>query len=183
MSKPSIKRTPLVTTRVSLADLQEVVAKCQTVAVAPSSRQKHALAWKTFNEFLNLHHLHNQYTQDNLLAYLARMVQLNFAPKTIIDEVSLFQKQLIIENLPDITQGPRVALFLYGLKKIQTELKQKDPRLPITIDILQAICDKIVNIMNSDYHAQLYRAMFLLAFHRLLRIGEITHRTEKPLTN
>ena len=136
---------------------------------------------ENLNEFLNLHQQHNQFTQDNLLAYLARMVQLNFAPKTIIDEVSLIQKQLIIENLPDITQGPRVALFLAGLKKIKTELKQKDIRLPITIDILQAICDNIVYITNSDYHAQLYRAMFLLAFHCLLRIGEITHRTEKPL--
>lgn len=49
-----------------------------------------------------------------------------------------------------------------------------DMRLPITVNILQQLVGVIKRTATSTYESYLYSAMFTLAFHALLRIGEYT---------
>jgi hypothetical protein len=43
--------------------------------------------------------------------------------------------------------------------------------------MLHRLLDHIHMVAKSEYDRALYRAMFLLAFHAFLRIGEITVRS------
>jgi len=47
-------------------------------------------------------------------------------------------------------------------------------RRPITLSVLSDLLDSLSHVCNSFYQQKLFTAMFLLAFHAFLRIGEIT---------
>ena len=49
-----------------------------------------------------------------------------------------------------------------------------DMRLPITLPVLKQLLDALPFVTYSFDQQQLFSAMFLLAFHAFLRIGEIT---------
>ena len=49
-------------------------------------------------------------------------------------------------------------------------------RLPITISVLKHLTSSLSSILQSHYQVVMYKAMFLLAFHACLRIGEITSK-------
>lgn len=60
------------------------------------------------------------------------------------------------------------------VKGIRAINPSRDTRLPITLDILGNLCNAINKIYTDNYESTLLRAMFLLAFHGFLRVGEIT---------
>ena len=49
-----------------------------------------------------------------------------------------------------------------------------DNRLPITKSVLDRLVITVNSVCRVPYHQQLYKAMFLVAFLFLLRIGEMT---------
>ena len=49
-----------------------------------------------------------------------------------------------------------------------------DTRLPIIEDILQLLVSTAVHVIHSMYRLKLMQAMFMLAYHAFLRVGEIT---------
>lgn len=55
-------------------------------------------------------------------------------------------------------------------------LPSQDMRLPFTLDILHTIVDSLKRLHSSWYHVVMYKAIYLLAFHALLRVGEYTVR-------
>ncbi|KAH3781769.1 hypothetical protein DPMN_159673 [Dreissena polymorpha] len=57
-------------------------------------------------------------------------------------------------------------------------LKSPDKRLPITPDLLARLVQSLHFTSNSVFHRILVKAMYLLAFHAFLRVGEITGRSK-----
>jgi hypothetical protein len=51
-------------------------------------------------------------------------------------------------------------------------------RRPITLPVLKQLLDALPFVTYSFDQQQLFSAMFLLAFHAFLRIGEITVRSK-----
>ena len=49
----------------------------------------------------------------------------------------------------------------------------KDKRLPITLPILNSLLSSLPRVVDTSFEITLYKAMFLLAFYALLRIGEM----------
>ena len=67
-------------------------------------------------------------------------------------------------------------------KILASTLKLKprfDPRLPITLLILQQIVTALDNTVQSFMHRYLLKAMFTVAFFGLMRVGEITMSKDK----
>ena len=63
-----------------------------------------------------------------------------------------------------------------------SKLKQtNDTRKPITIDILQTLVKSLKQSNFNKYAQKLYKAMLLIAFYALLRIGEFTVKQKNPL--
>ena len=73
--------------------------------------------------------------------------------------------------MPVPTQNFLVQKLLAGINK---KYGKHDTRLPITIFILHRLVDSLTKTNNIRYHRILLKAMYLLAFYGLFRIGEIT---------
>lgn len=71
----------------------------------------------------------------------------------------------------DITKNFIVQKTLAGIQNITP---RRDIRVPITQDILLKLCNSLPLVVNDNYKSLLINAMFNLAFHAFLRIGEIT---------
>lgn len=71
----------------------------------------------------------------------------------------------------DLTDHFIVSKTLRGYSKIKTV---KDSRLPITPSILKGLCQSLPHTCSSRFLQRMFQAMYLVAFHAFLRVGEIT---------
>ena len=71
----------------------------------------------------------------------------------------------------DLTGHFIISKALRGYHK---EKAAKDSRLPITPSILKGLCQSLPKTCSSRFLQLMLHAMYLLAFHAFLRIGEIT---------
>ena len=67
--------------------------------------------------------------------------------------------------------------MLEGMKRTKSS---KDARLPITLELLTKIIDKLSSICFSSYEALLFATSFTFAFHGFLRVGEIVCTKSGP---
>jgi hypothetical protein len=72
----------------------------------------------------------------------------------------------------DFSQNFIVSKMLEGMKRTKSS---KDSRLPITLELLTKIIDKLSSICFSSYEALLFAPAFTFAFHGFLRVGEIVY--------
>ena len=94
-----------------------------------------------------------------------------YAATSIISYISAIGFLHKIFDLPDPTQNFLVQKLLAGINK---KFGKQDTRLPITIFILHRLVDSLAKTNNIRYHRSLLKAMYLIAFYGLFRIGEIT---------
>lgn len=95
----------------------------------------------------------------------------NYSPSTIFPHISAISYVHKIFNLPDPTQAFVTKTILKGC---QAHSQRKDTRLPITVPILQKLLSALEHTVSQYPIKLLYHAVFLLAFHGFLRLGEIT---------
>ncbi len=91
---------------------------------------------------------------------------------SIASHVSALSYAHKINNHPDPTKA---FAILQLLKSIRKKRPSVDKRKPITIKILQAICNSLHKMNISNYEIKLFTSMFVMAFHFGLRVSEITH--------
>jgi hypothetical protein len=72
----------------------------------------------------------------------------------------------------DFSQNFIVSKILEVMKRTKS---LKDSRLPITLELLTKIIDKLSSICFSSYEALLFATTFTFAFHGFLRVGEIVY--------
>jgi integrase len=76
-----------------------------------------------------------------------------------------------LAGVTDPNQHFLVQKMLAGARKLKP---QRDVRLPITPDILRLLIRAVDATSEAPYYNVMVKAMFLLAFHALLRVGEFT---------
>ncbi|CAH1796353.1 unnamed protein product [Owenia fusiformis] len=62
-----------------------------------------------------------------------------------------------------------------GLKGLGKQKASHDSRSPVTLELLDHLIgslNSVREVMKGEYRLKLFKAMFLLAFHAMLRIGE-----------
>ena len=110
-------------------------------------------------------------TPDMVIGFIAYLFDNGRAGATItsyISAVAYFHK---IQGYTDPTTSFLVRKLLVGARALA---RKGDERLPITTTVLNKLCDMIHLVIADSYKCKLIKAMFLLAFHGLLRIGELT---------
>lgn len=83
-------------------------------------------------------------------------------------------------GFPDTANNFVAKKTLQSLRKLTA---RAETRLPITPSILKALIQSLDHCGSSNFIKTLLKAMYLLAFHAFLRIGEITQTDQKVQNN
>lgn len=108
---------------------------------------------------------------EQLVLFISHCYTKKLAPQTVTTYLSALAHFNKLNGYGDTTQAFVVKRTLQGFQKMKG---QPDVRLPITPTILRKLVDSLPMCTSSFYEKTLYKAMFLLAFHAFLRVGEFT---------
>ena len=117
---------------------------------------------------------------DLLMLFLAHYYEKGMAASTVRTYVSTLSYYHRINDMPDPTQVFIVKKCLQGYSRSRVSV---DCRKPITLAELRKIVLSLTHTTNSHFLRVMLKAMYLLAFHALLRIGEFTLKTSSKVTS
>ena len=153
--------------------------------MAKSSKTVYTRSWRLFQEAMTLIAPNVDIrsllplSQNTVLFFIGFLSLKGLSSSTITTYVSAIGYVHKISNLHNPTTNFLVQKVLASVNKINPSL---DPRLPITLNILHQLIQALPQVVNNYYHIILLRAMFLVAFYGLMRVGEIAYSsdTENP---
>jgi hypothetical protein len=133
-------------------------------SLSPSTQATYNLALQHFSRFslLTGHSSSPPFSTDSTILFIAFLHGRGFAPSSIGNQ--------LLEGV-HLTSSSLVTKALVGCRKLSPF---SDPRLPITLDILHQLLQSLPRITSDPYLLLLLSAMFVLAFHPCLCIGEVT---------
>ena len=106
----------------------------------------------------------------DLINFIIYLCMNGYSPSTAKTYISAIGFKMKISNFSDTTESFLVKKLLTGMTK---KYKTTDVRKPITVKVLSEMLKILPNICLSYYEANLFAAIFSLAFFAFLRIGEI----------
>jgi hypothetical protein len=112
----------------------------------------------------------------SVLLYVAHLYQSGYASSSIHRTISIIAFYHKLHQVTDPTSSFLVKKVLAGVAK---SIPSRDLRSPITPSLLRALVNSCPFVTKSSYNSLLMSAMYLLAFHAFLRIGEITVNSSK----
>lgn len=150
-----------------------------TDSLADTTWQSYQRTWEKFDKFSRLT-LKKSLTLpipfQELAWFIAYLDQEKLAYSTILSTLSGLAFWHKIKGLPDPTKHFMITRMLTGIRN----KKQKvDMRMPITVPILEKLVDAVPKVIPYAYEAAMLTCIFTLAFHALLRIGEMLPRCTK----
>lgn len=110
-------------------------------------------------------------TEQSLFLFIVYMKKQQYAAATITSNVSAIGYVHKLAGTNDPASSFLVKKSLQAIRKMQPSC---DTRLPITEDILHLLVSTAGHAAHSMYRLKLMQAMFMLAYHAFLRVGEIT---------
>jgi integrase len=153
-----------------------------TQALSQSSTEAYRKVWCTFNTFCQDYALSASFPVpiSTVALFVAHQFSANYASSTITSHLSAIGYIHKLLNLPDPTGSFVIQKMLHAARKIRPAY---DTRLPITKSILHRLITALDHTSTSNFRRKTFKAMFLLAFHAFLRVGEITHQSSVSRDN
>ena len=135
-------------------------------------------SWDTFVEFCNKMNYKCciPLSQNTVLMFISYLDLKELAPATISSHLSAISYIHKILNVKDTTKN---FLVVKAMSSCYKKYRKYDIRMPISIDILDKMIAALEKVLDNFYEIITYKAMFSLAFHAFLRIGEITVNSYK----
>ena len=142
-------------------------------SLTAQTRQSYKRAWSHFHNFMRPlgENLVLPIPEPILAKFIGFLFEQEYASGTILSFMSALSFVHKILSLPDPTDSFLVKKLLLGCKKMRG---QKDARLPITLSILNSLLGSVDFLFSDQFSKLRFKAMCSLAFHALLRIGEMT---------
>ena len=117
-------------------------------------------------------------TSQYIMLFVAHCYNNGFAASTVLTYISALSYFHKIREWADPTQNFLIKKCLQGYQK---EKPSTDQRRPITTNILKKLIESLQQTTCSQFTRILLKAMYLLAFHAMLRVGEFTSNSySKP---
>lgn len=117
---------------------------------------------------------------EHLSLFIAFCSHNNLACSTVTTYISVLSYMHNLGGFVDLTQSFVIKKSLQGLKKLTGK---SDTRLPITLSILEQLVQSLRFTCSSYFLRSLFKAMYLVAFHAFLRVGEMTHTASGAKNN
>lgn len=150
-----------------------MVESLLTSAVSTSTQQTYSRAFHLLHEFVqtSLQGINCLPTSvDTLVYFIAHLFSKHFAAATIKTYVAGIG---YINQLAGFSDPANSFLIKKILVAVQRGSYQPDSRLPITPSILRRLVQALAHTNLSYFQQILLKAMYLLAFHAFLRVGEM----------
>ena len=146
-------------------------------SLASSSYSGYKRAWTLLAQCMRqlkvpYHGTHSLPLNTNLLMlFIGFLHMTGYAPASITSYTCAIGYVHKFKSLPDPTSSFIIQRLLAAITKVNTRC---DTRLPITITVLRQLVLSLGQTSLNTYIRFLLKAMFLVAFYGLMRIGEIT---------
>ena len=126
-----------------------------------------------FGKFCNTHGLPDTVPISELVLalFIPHLHRAEYSPATILSHISAIG---YIHKLRGGSDPTTTFLFQKLLSACHKLRKQFDLRMPIDKPMLSKLLGALDFTVSGKHHRALYKAMFWLAFHAFLRIGEMT---------
>ena len=111
---------------------------------------------------------------NTLLAYIGFCANNSVAYRTIVSRLSTVSFIHKLNEQPDLAKSFIIRKCLLGYNK---QFFSADVRKPITLQLLNSLCDVLPCMFSNSYIVLLYKTMFLIAFYAFLRVSEFTAST------
>lgn len=156
-----------------MAQLRRRSLELSQEALAPGTHKVYNRNLTQYQNFCNSHNFVFKLPilVTHLLCFLTFLFDNGYSPSAIISSNSALSYFHKIKNIHDPTQVFAVKQLLKGMKKKSPSL---DSRKPISFNTLTKLYNSLSCTILDIYVCTMLKAMFLLAFHFALRIGEIT---------
>ena len=113
-----------------------------------------------------------------VVSFITFCFQKGYAPSSITSTISAISYVHKMHNLVDPTATFVVRKILQGAAKLRPS---GDQRAPVTKSVLYQLVSSTPHVSHCYYNRVLTSAMYLLAFHAFLRIGEmVVSSTARP---
>lgn len=143
-------------------------------ALAPSTGRAYRKTLSELALFLGLPSFHliiSPLETSDIIRYIAFLFNGGLSYPSILSRLSAVSFWIRLKDWPLVTRSHLVLQALKGVRALS--LKTPVLKFPITPSILQRLCDALASSSLSHFDQTCFRAMFLLAFHAFLRVGEI----------
>ena len=160
-----------------LAEVAGQLNKLLLAAIAPSTKQSYTRAWKLFYEVMSTLNIPYEgvdslpLSYQQVLLFISFLIAKRYAPTTVISYVSALSYAHKMSGVYDPCAVFAVQKALAAATKISPTL---DHRLPITLTILSSLTKSLDTTTVNPYLRSLFRAMYLVSFFALMRVGEVT---------
>lgn len=155
-----------------LNNLNPVCLKLLESSLSSSTSKAYRRSWNlllTWNPHISL-----PVSVTDVCNFIGHLFLQNYSPSTIFSHISAISFIHKLCNIPDPTQAFVTKKILKGCQAVGS---RRDTRMPITGPILQKLIVALEHTVSQYSLRLLLRALFLLAFHAFLRLGEITAKS------
>ena len=145
-------------------------------SLAESSRRAYRRSWKLLLDFCHINNLKFTFPSSEIIIcnFIGNLFEQHLKPSTIVSHVSALSYVHKVFDKPDPTHSFFIKKLLQGVQKSGSSA---DTRLPITKTILVNIITALSHTVSIYTDRILLKAIFLLAFHGFMRLGELIART------
>lgn len=142
--------------------------------MAPSTKRSYRCTLTELANFLgfpSFAHISSPLSELDIVRYVAFLFNGGLAYPSILTRLSAVTFWLRFKEWPLVTQSHAVSQALRGVRTLAA--RKPRSKFPITPDVLKHLCVAAGDCGLSDHDVICVRAMFLLAFHAFLRVGEL----------
>ena len=145
--------------------------------IAPSTQNIYSRAWQLFDDCMKELHIPYGGIQSiplsiyQVIMFISYLNLKLYAPTTITTYISALSYVHKFNSVFDPTSQFVIQKLLAASVRIHPT---RDVRLPITIPILQSLIESLQHTVSSLYLHKLFKAMFIVSFLGLMRVGEVT---------
>lgn len=158
----------------SCARLDQTAHNLLFASISEGTRQAYQRTWRLFLEFHRENGLIFAFPAPDivLIRFVAFTHERKYASSSITSAVSAISFVHKVMGARDPAESVFVRKILQGCKRLSSP---SDTRLPITARILEDVMEASRTVITSLYASLRFKAMCTLAFHALLRVGEMTN--------
>lgn len=151
-----------------------VIEAIKGYAVNPRTRKAYHSVWCRFNAFLIKFDSLPEKWEDRIILFAAYLADSGKASATVKSYVSAIRHVLRFDGIEIADSNFQLATIVRACKLTNDKLTLRMPIQKRMISMILRTIEEYYNEMNQPYLSILYKAMVVVGYYGLLRVGELT---------